>query len=103
MINKIKKTLNRITIGKVFIAGLLMLPMTLIFPESIICEYVSALGSAITFATITFKLALFFIWFIHLTFLMSMRGTTERAEIYISDLKSEHLKSGKEIFLGRSK
>lgn len=101
MINKIKKTLNRITIGKVFIAGLLMLPMTLIFPESIICEYVSALGSAITFATITFKLALFFIWFIHLTFLMSMRGTTERAEIYISDLKSEHLKSGKEIFLGR--
>ncbi|CQU01945.1 TPA: hypothetical protein LOM93_004213 [Escherichia coli] len=103
MINKIKKTLNRITIGKVFIAGLLMLPMTLIFPESIICEYVSALGSAITFATITFKLALFFIWFIHLTFLMSMRGTTERAEIYISDLKSEHLKSGKEMFLGRSK
>lgn len=103
MINKIKKTLNRITIGKVFIAGLLMLPMTLIFPESIICEYVSALGSAITFATITFKLALFFIWFIHLTFLMSMRGTTERAEIYISDLKSEHLKSGKEMFLGRLK
>ncbi|EEA5699824.1 hypothetical protein D4M63_21880 [Enterobacter hormaechei] len=103
MIKKIKKTLNRITIGKVFIAGLLMLPMTLIFPESIICEYVSALGSAITFATITFKLALFFIWFIHLTFLMSMRGTTERAEIYISDLKSEHLKSGKEMFLGRSK
>ncbi|EJZ8166700.1 hypothetical protein OIT72_004234 [Salmonella enterica subsp. enterica serovar Infantis] len=103
MINKIKKTLNRITIGKVFIAGLLMLPMTLIFPESIICEYVSALGSAITFATITFKLALLFIWFIHLTFLMSMRGTTERAEIYISDLKSEHLKSGKEMFLGRSK
>ncbi|EPV8272192.1 hypothetical protein ACWARF_004321 [Salmonella enterica subsp. enterica serovar Schwarzengrund] len=103
MINKIKKTLNRITIGKVFIAGLLMLPMTLIFPESIICEYVSALGSAITFATITFKLALFFIWFIHLAFLMSMRGTTERAEIYISDLKSEHLKSGKEMFLGRSK
>ncbi|HAL0607104.1 TPA: hypothetical protein H4D70_004207 [Escherichia coli] len=103
MINKIKKTLNRITIGKVFIAGLLMLPMTLIFPESIICEYVSALGSAITFATITFKLALFFIWFIHLTFLMSMRGATERAEIYISDLKSEHLKSGKEMFLGRSK
>lgn len=103
MINKIKKTLNRITIGKVFIAGLLMLPMTLIFPESIICEYVSALGSAITFATITFKLALFFIWFIHLTFLMSMRGTTERAEIYISDLKAEHLKSGKEIFFRRSK
>ncbi|WP_374936555.1 hypothetical protein JQ760_030590 (plasmid) [Klebsiella pneumoniae] len=103
MIKKIKKTLNRITIGKVFIAGLLMLPMTLIFPESIICEYVSALGSAITFATITFKLALFFIRFIHLTFLMSMRGTTERAEIYISDLKSEHLKSGKEMFLGRSK
>ena len=103
MINKIKNTLNEITVGKVFIAGLLMLPMTLIFPESIICEYVSALGSAITFATITFKLALFFIWFIHLTFLMSMRGTTERAEIYISDLKSEHLKSGKEMFLGRSK
>ncbi|HCR1842207.1 hypothetical protein [Enterobacter hormaechei] len=103
MINKIKKTLNKITVGKVFIAGLLMLPMTHVFPESIICGYMSALGSAITFATITFKLALFFIWFIHLTFLMSMRGTTERAEIYISDLKSEHLKSGKEMFLGRSK
>ncbi|EFR8653073.1 MULTISPECIES: hypothetical protein [Enterobacteriaceae] len=103
MINKIKNTLNEITVGKVFIAGLLMLPMTLIFPESIICEYVSALGAAITFMTISSKFALFFIWFLHLTFLMSMRGTTERAEIYISDLKAEHLKSGKEIFLGRSK
>ncbi len=103
MINKIKKSLNKITVGEIFIAGLLMLPMTHLFPESIICEYVSALGAAITFATITFKLALFFIWFIHLTFLMSMRGTTERAEIYISDFKAEHLKSGKEIFLGRSK
>jgi hypothetical protein len=56
--------------------------MTLIFPENIICGYMSALGAAITFATITFKLALFFIWFIHLTFLMSMRGTTSR-NIYI--------------------
>ncbi|MEV9622225.1 hypothetical protein AB0R56_26340 [Serratia marcescens] len=103
MINKIKAYLNKITVGKIFIAGLLMLPMTHLFPESIICEYVSALGSAITFMTISTKFALFFIWFLHLTFLMSMRGTTERAEKYISDLKSEHLKSGKEIFLGRSK
>ncbi|EAO1147675.1 MULTISPECIES: hypothetical protein [Enterobacterales] len=103
MINKIKKSLNKITVGEIFIAGLLMLPMTLIFPENIMCGYMSALGAAITFATITFKLALFFIWFIHLTFLMSMRGTTERAEIYISDLKAEHLKSGKEIFFRRSK
>ncbi|UZL65950.1 hypothetical protein JMX38_02020 (plasmid) [Klebsiella pneumoniae] len=101
MINKLKAYLNKITVGKIFIASLLMLPMTHIFPESIICGYVSALGSAITFMTISSKLALFFIWFIHLTFLMSMRGTTERAEKYISDLKSEHLKSGKEIFLRR--
>ena len=98
MINKIKNTLNEITVGKVFIAGLLMLPMTLIFPENILCGYMSALGAAITFATITFKLALFFIWFIHLTFLMSMRGTTERAEIYISDLKAEHLKVERKFF-----
>lgn len=34
MINKIKKSLNKITVGKIFIAGLLMLPMTLIFPEN---------------------------------------------------------------------
>ncbi|ENY6222425.1 hypothetical protein ACFZE0_004481 [Salmonella enterica] len=103
MINKIKNTLNKITVGKIFIAGLLMLPMTHLFPESIICEYVSALGAATTCMTIMSRLPLFFIWFLHLTFLMSMRGTTERAEKYISDLKSEHLKSGKEIFLGRSK
>jgi hypothetical protein len=31
---------------------------------------------------------------------MSMRGTTERAEIYISDLKAEHLKVERKYFSG---
>lgn len=103
MINKIKKILNKITVGKVFIAGLLMLPMTHLFPESIICGYVSALGAATTCMTIMSRLPLFFIWFLHLNLLMSLRGTTERAEKHISNLITEHLKSGKEMFFGRSK
>ncbi|NTZ48492.1 hypothetical protein FCM30_22415 [Lelliottia aquatilis] len=103
MINKIKKTLNKITVGKVFIAGLLMLPMTHLFPESIICGYVSALGAATTCMTIMSRLPLFFIWLLHFSLLMSLRGTTERAEKYISGLIAEHLKSGKEMFFWRSK
>ncbi|HHY1467638.1 TPA: hypothetical protein ACV1O4_004246 [Yersinia enterocolitica] len=103
MINKIKKSLNKITVGKIFIAGLLMLPMTHLFPESIICEYVSALGAATTCMTIMSRLPLLFIWLLHFSLLMSLRGTTERAEKYISGLIAEHLKSGKEMFFWRSK
>lgn len=103
MLNKIKNTLNKITVGKIFKAGLLMLPMTLLFPENVICGYMSLLGFFITITILMSKFPLFAIWFLHFTFLMSMRGTTERAEKYISDSIAEHLKSGKEMFFGRSK
>lgn len=103
MINKIKKTLNKITEGKVFVASLLMLPMTLIFPENIICGYISTIGLYFMAMMFMSKLPLFAIWFLHLSLLMSMRGTTERAEKYISGLIAEHFKSGKEMFFGRSK
>lgn len=60
MINKIKKILNKITVGKIFIAGLLMLPMTLIFPESIICGYITLIGCLFTLTIFFSKFPLFF-------------------------------------------
>lgn len=103
MINKIKKTLNKITEGKVFIASLLMLPITTIFPDNIVCGYISTIGLYIMAMIFMSKLPLFFVWLLHLILLMSTRGTTERAEKYIFNLIAEHLKSGKEMFFGRAK
>ena len=61
MINKIKEILNKITVGKVFIAGLLMLPTILIFPENIICQYMYLIGSFITLTILALRFPLFFI------------------------------------------
>lgn len=61
MTNKIKNTLDKITVGKVFIAGLLMLPMTLIFPDNIICAYMSLIGCFITLTIFLLRFPLFFI------------------------------------------
>ncbi|GAB1005010.1 hypothetical protein KU15F66_41020 [Escherichia coli] len=60
MINKIKKSLNKITVGKVFIASLLMLPMTVILPENIICGYISLIGCLFTLTIFFSKFPLFF-------------------------------------------
>lgn len=61
MINKIKNTLNKISVGKIFIAGLLMLPMILIFPENIICKYMYLIGCFITLTILALRFPLFFI------------------------------------------
>ena len=61
MINKIKKSLNKITVGEIFIAGLLMLPTILIFPENIICQYMYLIGSFITLTILALRFPLFFI------------------------------------------
>lgn len=61
MINKIKKNLNKITVGKIFIAGLLMLPMVLIFPENVICQYMYLIGCFITLTILALRFPLFFI------------------------------------------
>ncbi|EAC0993360.1 hypothetical protein LW843_004308 [Salmonella enterica] len=61
MINKIKAYLNKITVGKIFIAGLLMLPTILIFPENIICQYMYLIGSFITLTILALRFPLFFI------------------------------------------
>lgn len=61
MISKIKNTLNKITIGKIFIAGLLMLPMILIFPENVICQYMYLIGCFITLTILALRFPLFFI------------------------------------------
>lgn len=62
MINKIKKSLNKITVGKIFIAGLLMLPITLIFPENIICGYISLTGCLFTLTIFLSRFPLFFVF-----------------------------------------
>lgn len=61
MINKIKNKLKKITLGKVFIAGLLMLPMRLIFPDSIICGYMYIIGCFITLTIFVLRFPLFFV------------------------------------------
>ena len=61
MINKLKAHLNKITVGKIFIAGLLMLPMTHLFPENIICQYMYLIGSFITLTILALRFPLFFI------------------------------------------
>ncbi|HBS3087890.1 hypothetical protein [Klebsiella pneumoniae] len=61
MINKLKAYLNKITVGKIFIAGLLMLPTILIFPENIICQYMYLIGSFITLTILALRFPLFFI------------------------------------------
>ncbi|HDT4867701.1 TPA: hypothetical protein ACXRY3_005016 [Klebsiella pneumoniae] len=61
MINKLKAHLNKITVGKIFIAGLLMLPTILIFPENIICQYMYLIGSFITLTMLALRFPLFFI------------------------------------------
>ncbi|EFC6794669.1 hypothetical protein PV918_004570 [Salmonella enterica subsp. enterica serovar Infantis] len=61
MINKLKAHLNKITVGKIFIAGLLMLPTILIFPENIICQYMYLIGSFITLTILALRFPLFFI------------------------------------------
>ncbi|HBY7369133.1 TPA: hypothetical protein MI636_26125 [Klebsiella pneumoniae] len=61
MINKIKAYLNKITVGKIFIAGLLMLPTIPIFPENIICQYMYLIGSFITLTILALRFPLFFI------------------------------------------
>ncbi|HHI4336029.1 TPA: hypothetical protein ACPFXD_004496 [Salmonella enterica subsp. enterica serovar Typhi] len=61
MINKIKAYLNKITVGKIFIAGLIMLPMILIFPENIICKYMYLIGCFITLTILALRFPLFFI------------------------------------------
>lgn len=103
MINKIKNNFKKITAGKILLIGLLMLPMKLIFPDAVICGYISEIALYIIFMTLMSKFHLFPIWLLHLILLMSTRGTTERAEKYISDLIAKHLKDGKETFFGRSK
>lgn len=60
MISKIKNTLNKISVGKIFIASLLMLPMTLISPENIICGYISLIGCLFTLTIFFSKFPLFF-------------------------------------------
>ncbi|WP_420252703.1 hypothetical protein [Enterobacter roggenkampii] len=61
MINKIKAYLNKITVGKIFIAGLLMLPMTHLFPENVICQYMYLIGCFITLTILALRFPLFFI------------------------------------------
>ena len=61
MINKLKAYLNKITVGKIFIAGLLMLPMILILPKNIICQYMYLIGSFITLTILALRFPLFFI------------------------------------------
>jgi len=61
MINKIKNNLRKITLGKIFIAGLLMLPLILIFPDSIICGYMYIIGCFITLTIFVLRFPLFFI------------------------------------------
>lgn len=61
MINKIKNTLNKISVGKIFIASLLMLPMILIFPENVICQYMYLIGCFITLTILALRFPLFFI------------------------------------------
>lgn len=103
MINRMKTILKKITAGEILLVGLLMLPMLHIFPDSVICGYISEIALYIIFMTLMSKFHLFPIWFLHLILLMSTRGTTERAEKYISDSIAKHLKDGREIFFGRSK
>lgn len=103
MINKLKKNLNKITVGKILLVNLLILPMKFIFPDNIICGYASEIALYFIIMAFMSKFHLFAIWLLHLILLMSTRGTTERAEKYIFNLIAEHLKSGKEMFFGRSK
>ncbi|HCD5005650.1 TPA: hypothetical protein ACOEGS_004544 [Enterobacter hormaechei subsp. xiangfangensis] len=48
MINKIKNTLNKITVGKIFIAGVIMMGMAFFIPPASIYGLIPMLGALIT-------------------------------------------------------
>lgn len=91
MINKLKAHLNKITVGKIFIAGLLMLPTILIFPENIICQYMYLIGSFITLTILALRFPLFFI-------LGSLNDKYIKEEITsIPEKKTKHKRSHRQI------
>jgi len=103
MIHKLKNNLKKITIGKLFIISVMMIPIGFLIPDNILSGYISLIGCLITAPILLSKTPDILLWAFHLDFLMSMRGTTQRADEYISKSIIEHLKDGKEILFGRSK
>lgn len=74
----------------VFILGLIMTIQGYFFQTNIVCLYIAYIGLFVVFSMFLTRLHSFLVWFFVLTLLLSLKGTTDRAENHIFGLISNH-------------